>query len=171
MGGVVKRVVVWAGAAVAAVVVLTGCSIGSTPTTTSTAVSVSGSTRATEPLAFGAFAPTSGISGDLFVEGVGEDVGVRLSSFDGGGSQLRLLLTDSEDVKVGGCLPPEASTASVGGSPAGPTSTFALAKRADVQSGAVPRFSRGTLVRQRTDADVVDCAEPVAAVALIEWSN
>ena len=123
MGEVVKRVVAWAGAAVVAVV-LTGCSIEPTPSTTSTVTSESGSTRATEPLAFGTFAPKAGISGDLFVEGVGEDVVGRLSSFHGGGSQLRLLLTDSDDVKVGGCLPPEASTASVEGSPAGPTSTL-----------------------------------------------
>ncbi len=165
-----KRVVAWAGAAVVAVV-LTGCSIESNPSTTSTVASVSESTPVTETLAVGAFTPTAGISGDLFVEAVGEDVVVRLSSFHGGGSQLRLFLTDSDDVKVGDCLPPEASTASVGGSPAGPTSTFALAKRTDVESGAVPRFSRGVLVRQRTDSDAVDCAEPVAPVALIEWSN
>ena len=32
-------------------------------------------------------------------------------------------------------------------------------------------ISLGVLVRQRTDSDAVDCAEPVAAVAFIEWSN
>lgn len=168
----VRRVVIWLGV-VGLGVGLVGCSAQDAPAPRRVASHSEGPSQspATQPLAFGTFAPGAGISGDMFVEAAGADIVVRLSSFNTGGQALRLVLTDSTQVELATCVPSDANTASVGGTPAGPTSTFTLAKRAEFDKGAVPRFTSGVLLRQRTEADPTDCAEPVAAIAPLSWSE
>lgn len=167
-----RRVLVWL-CVVGLGVGVAGCSAQGSPAPKA-AVSRSASptpTSAAQPLAFGTFTPATGISGDVFVEAAGPDIVVRLSSFNSGGQALRFVLTDSAQLELASCVPREAATARVGGTPAGPTSTFKLATQADYDRGAVPRFTSGVVLRQRTDADNGDCDEPIAAIAPLSWSE
>ncbi len=84
---------------------------------------------------------------------------------------MRFVLTDSAQLAIASCIPGEARTASVGGTPAGPTSSFTLATRTDFDRGAVPRFTSGVVLRQRAEADTGDCDEPIAAIAPLTWSE
>lgn len=152
---------------------LLGCSSGNEPLERSSAAAAhTGSPTAVDrPLAFGTFSPQGGISGDVFVEAMGADIVVRLASFHTEEAGVRLVLTDGDSLEVGGCISADAAVASVGGSPAGPTSTFAVAKRDDYERGALPRFIAGVLVRQHSAGDSADCAEPIAAIAPLSWSD
>lgn len=167
-----RRVLVWL-SVVGLGVGLAGCSVQGSPPPSPVSSQLESPTPSleTQSLAFGTFTPAAGISGDVFVEAAGPDIVVRLSSFNSGGHALRFVLTDSAQLALASCVPREASTASVGGTPAGPTSTFKLATRADFDRGTLPRFTSGVVLRQRTDTDTGDCDEPIAAIAPLSWSE
>jgi hypothetical protein len=152
-------------------VAATGCT-GSSPAADDDTSSATATATATVPpqktLAYGAFAPANGVSGTVTVAQVDDTVTVTLDSFRDGGHPSRLLLVDAAADGIGSCIPDAVATASVGGSPAGPTSSFPLASADDMISGMVPEFRSAVLVRSHQEGDP-ECVEPVVAVAALQW--
>lgn len=125
---------------------------------------------ASEPLAYGWFAPANGVSGNASIERAADALTVTLNSFSNGGPTARLVLVDAAPEQLAECIPADAVTASVSGTPTGPKSSFPFASVADFDAGAVPRFRTVILVRQATEGET-GCAEPVLAVAPLTWAD
>lgn len=155
-----------------AAMLLTGCS-ASGPVSRTEERSANSSTPApgssSRTLAAGTFTPTHGVSGDVSIESSAGTLSLTLTSFQSGGVQTRLLLVDADAESLGSCAPDTAKSASVGGTPAGPKSSFPFASESELGS-AVPRFRSVVLVRQHGDGDG-ECTEPIVAIAPLQWSG
>ncbi|WP_431279186.1 hypothetical protein [Leifsonia poae] len=110
------------------------------------------------------------MSGDVTVERDSDDLRVIVDSFHAGGNQTRLLLVDAGAEQLIACIPESVATASVGGIPAEPKSSFPFASASDFDTAQVPHFKSVVLVRQRVDGDP-ECIEPIVSVAPLAWSD
>lgn len=165
-------------ATTAAVLLLAGCAAAGSHRAPASAVpsSSAGSESAlpasaapaSRELATGVFTPAEGVSGRVTVESLDGTLVLTLDSFRSGAEQLRLLLVDADPAALTSCVPDAAATASVGGTPAGPSSRFAFGPASGLGS-SVPRFGAVVVVRQHRDGDP-DCTEPIVAVAPLAWS-
>lgn len=141
----------------------------STPPHSTTGTSASAE-AASQPLAYGTFTPANGVSGNASIERADDALTLTLNSFHNGGPTARLVLVDVDPVQLADCIPGDAKTASVGGTPAEPKSVFRFASAADFAGGVVPKFRAAVLVRQATEGET-GCTEPVLAVAPLTWST
>lgn len=151
---------------------LAGCTSTDSPPASTDTTTVAEDSSVEEPigLARGTFVSTHGVKGDVTVEQTANLVSVRLTSYSSGGNQLRLQFVDVPVDALSECVPESATTASVGGTPAGPSSSFRVGDVSSFGEAGPQKFTAVVLLGQNV-GEGTTCVEPVLAVAPLKWSE